>query len=208
MTLNTLNLEPTFTLTTCPYCAVQCSFEIEHATQADGREALLGLRSTPRCPVAHGSVCKKGLAALEEPNHLERLLSPLVRKNGKLLPVTWSEALERVTQIITSVQTHFGRDAFGVFGGGSLTNEKVYLLGKFARVALRTANIDYNGRFCMSTAGAAMRQTYGLDRGLPFPLESRPQIYRLPRRRWLSFGNSSNRHFTTAVRTIRVSATC
>ena len=166
-----LNLEPTFTLTTCPYCAVQCSFEIEHATQEDGREALLGLRSTLRCPVAHGSVCKKGLAALEEPNHQERLLLPLVRKNGKLVPATWNEALEHVTKIITSVQKNFGRDAFGVFGGGSLTNEKVYLLGKFARVALRTANIDYNGRFCMSTAGAAMRQTYGLDRGLPFPLE-------------------------------------
>jgi assimilatory nitrate reductase catalytic subunit len=166
-----LNLEPTFTLTTCPYCAVQCSFEIEHATQPDGREALIGLRSTPRCPVAHGSVCKKGLAALEEPNHPERLLSPLVRKNGKLVPASWNAALERVTNIITSVQQNFGRDAFAVFGGGSLTNEKVYLLGKFARVALRTANIDYNGRFCMSTAGAAMRQTYGLDRGLPFPLE-------------------------------------
>jgi assimilatory nitrate reductase catalytic subunit len=172
MTLNsTLNLEPSITLTTCPYCAVQCSFEIEHATQPDGREALLGLRSTQRCPVAHGSVCKKGLAALEEPNHPERLLSPLVRKNGKLVPVSWEEALERVTNIISSVQKNFGRDAFGVFGGGSLTNEKVYLLGKFARVALRTANIDYNGRFCMSTAGAAMRQIYGLDRGLPFPLE-------------------------------------
>ncbi len=172
MTLNsTLNLEPSITLTTCPYCAVQCSFEIEHATQADGREALLGLRSTPRCPVAHGSVCKKGLAALEEPNHPERLLSPLVRKNGKLVPASWNEALERITRLVNGVQSKYGRDAFGVFGGGSLTNEKVYLLGKFARVALRTANIDYNGRFCMSTAGAAMRQTYGLDRGLPFPLE-------------------------------------
>ena len=165
------NLEPSITLTTCPYCAVQCSFEIEHATQADGRETLLGLRSTSRCPVAHGSVCKKGLAALEEPYHPERLLSPLVRKNGKLVPASWADALERVTQIITSVQTNFGRDTFAVFGGGSLTNEKTYLLGKFARVALKTANIDYNGRFCMSTAAAAMRQTYGLDRGLPFPLE-------------------------------------
>jgi assimilatory nitrate reductase catalytic subunit len=165
------HLEPSITLTTCPYCAVQCSFEIEHATQPDGREALLGLRSTPRCPVAHGSVCKKGLAALEEPNHPERLLSPLVRQNGKLVPTTWIEALERVARLINGVQSKYGRDAFAVFGGGSLTNEKTYLLGKFARVALRTANIDYNGRFCMSSAAAAMCQTYGLDRGLPFPLE-------------------------------------
>ena len=55
-----------------------------------------------------------------------------------------------------------------------MTNEKAYLLGKFARVALRTSNIDYNGRFCMSSAAAAATRAFGLDRGLPFPLEDIP----------------------------------
>src|SRR5207244_7369924 len=63
-----------------------------------------------------------------------------------------------------------GRDAVGIFGGGGLTNEKAYLLGKFARVALGTSRIDYNGRFCMSSAAAAGNRAFGLDRGLPFPL--------------------------------------
>ena len=59
-----------------------------------------------------------------------------------------------------------------MFGGGSLTNEKAYLMGKFARVALRTTpNIDYNGRFCMSSAAAASIRAFGIDRGLPFPVE-------------------------------------
>ena len=58
-----------------------------------------------------------------------------------------------------------------MFGGGSLTNEKSYLLGKFARVALGTANIDYNGCFCMSSAAAASIKAFGIDRGLPFPVE-------------------------------------
>src|SRR6266545_665428 len=57
-----------------------------------------------------------------------------------------------------------------VFGGGGLTNEKCYLLGKFARVALRTSQIDYNGRFCMSSAAAAGLRAFGLDRGMPFPV--------------------------------------
>jgi len=57
-----------------------------------------------------------------------------------------------------------------VFGGGGLTNEKAYMLGKFARVALRTSPIDYNGRFCMSSAATASQQAFGLDRGMPFPL--------------------------------------
>ncbi|BFO21281.1 hypothetical protein SHKM778_76690 [Streptomyces sp. KM77-8] len=58
-----------------------------------------------------------------------------------------------------------------MFGGGGLTNEKAYALGKFARVALGTSQIDYNGRFCMSSAAAAGNLAFGLDRGLPFPLE-------------------------------------
>ena len=57
-----------------------------------------------------------------------------------------------------------------VFGSGALTNEKAYALGKFARVALGTSQIDYNGRFCMSSAAAAGNRAFGLDRGLPFPV--------------------------------------
>ncbi|HET8779853.1 MAG TPA: molybdopterin oxidoreductase family protein, partial [Agromyces sp.] len=64
-----------------------------------------------------------------------------------------------------------GADAIGVFGGGGLTNEKAYLLGKFARLAVGTSRIDYNGRYCMSSAAAAGTRAFGLDRGLPFPLE-------------------------------------
>jgi assimilatory nitrate reductase catalytic subunit len=59
-------------------------------------------------------------------------------------------------------------------GGGGLTNEKAYLLGKFARVALRTSQIDYNGRFCMASAAAASIKAFGIDRGLPFPLADIP----------------------------------
>lgn len=57
-----------------------------------------------------------------------------------------------------------------MFGGGGLTNEKAYALGKFARTVLRTANIDYNGRFCMASAAAGANRAFGADRGLPFPL--------------------------------------
>src|SRR5439155_3078030 len=68
------------------------------------------------------------------------------------------------------IQDRYGNDAVAVFGGGGLTNEKAYALGKFARVVLRTRNIDYNGRFCMSSAAAAGNRAFGVDRGLPFPL--------------------------------------
>jgi assimilatory nitrate reductase catalytic subunit len=80
------------------------------------------------------------------------------------------ECLDRIASGIRETQQRYGRDAVGVFGGGGLTNEKAYLLGKFARVALRTSQIDYNGRFCMSSAAAAGIKAFGIDRGLPFPL--------------------------------------
>ena len=69
-----------------------------------------------------------------------------------------------------SSQAEHGPDAVAVFGGGGLTNEKAYQLGKFARVALGTSQIDYNGRWCMSSAASAGNQAFGIDRGLPFPL--------------------------------------
>jgi assimilatory nitrate reductase catalytic subunit len=52
----------------------------------------------------------------------------------------------------------------GIFGGASLTNEKAYLVGKFARVALKTSNVDYNGRLCMVSAAAASKKVLGIDR--------------------------------------------
>ena len=79
----------------------------------------------------------------------------MLRDGGQLRPVSWEVALDRAAREITTVQERYGRDAVGVFGGGGLTNEKAYTLGKFARVGLRTAMIDYNGRFCMSSAAAA-----------------------------------------------------
>jgi len=128
-----------------------------------------------RFPVNEGGLCLKGWTAAETIRHPERLLSPLVRSAGGALdPASWQDAIDRIATAIHATQAAYGRDAVGVFGGGSLTNEKAYLLGKFARVALGTSNIDYNGRFCMSSAAAGASKALGLDRGLPFPLEDIP----------------------------------
>lgn len=127
-------------------------------------------------PVNQGALCIKGWTSAATLSHPERLLVPLARDNvgGPLVPVSWDDALMRVAIGLHEAQVKYGHDAAGIFGGGSLTNEKAYLLGKFARVALGTSNIDYNGRFCMSSAAAAGNKAFGLDRGLPFPLSDIP----------------------------------
>jgi assimilatory nitrate reductase catalytic subunit len=123
-------------------------------------------------PTNRGGLCQKGWTAAELLDHADRLRTPLIRdrRDAPLRATTWEEALDRIVAAIGHAQQQYGKDAVGVFGGGSLTNEKAYLLGKFARVALRTSQIDYNGRFCMSSAAAASLKAFGLDRGLPFPL--------------------------------------
>ncbi|WP_443020274.1 molybdopterin oxidoreductase family protein [Sinomonas cyclohexanicum] len=122
-------------------------------------------------PTNRGGLCRKGWTAAELLAHPERVTSPLMRTDdGELVAVDWDVALARVAAEVRRVQAAHGKDAVGVFGGGGLTNEKAYLLGKFARVALGTSRIDYNGRFCMSSAAAAANRAFGIDRGLPFPL--------------------------------------
>jgi len=132
------------------------------------------LTVTPRAdfPTNRGGLCQKGWTSTELLTHPDRLTTPLVRdtKEGELRPATWEQALERIATGIERTQQRYGRDGVGVFGGGGLTNEKAYLLGKFARVALRTSQIDYNGRFCMSSGAAAGIKAFGVDRGLPFPM--------------------------------------
>ncbi|SCG55174.1 molybdopterin oxidoreductase family protein [Micromonospora coxensis] len=150
--------------THCPYCALQCGMVLR--AEGDRVEVL------PRqFPTNRGGLCQKGWTAAELLDHPERLTTPLLRDaSGELRPATWDAALDRVAAGIRAVQSGHGRDAVAVFGGGGLTNEKAYALGKFARVALRTRHIDYNGRWCMSSAAAAGIRAFGVDRGLPFPL--------------------------------------
>ena len=159
----------TLVSTHCPYCALQCGMDLV----CDGDR--VGIEGNKKFPVNEGGLCVKGWSAAATLRHPDRLLSPLIRnEQGTLEPVTWDMAIDRIATAIRSTQQSHGRDAVGVFGGGSLTNEKAYLLGKFARIALGTSNVDYNGRFCMSSAAAGASKALGIDRGLPFPLEDIP----------------------------------
>lgn len=126
-------------------------------------------------PVNRGGLCAKGFTAADLLDHTDRLLTPLVRKEpgnreSPLREASWEEAYDRIVTAIRDSQERFGPDSVGCFGGGGLTNEKAYALGKFVRVALRSSAIDYNGRFCMSSAATAANRSLGIDRGLPFPL--------------------------------------
>lgn len=153
------------TETHCPYCSLQCGMRLT------GRRTL-EVQPWEEFPVNEGGLCRKGWTSTGLLGHRERLTKPLLRDRatGELRPVAWEEALDYVAERLATIQLESGADAVGVFGGGGLTNEKAYSLGKFARVALGTSQIDYNGRWCMSSAASAGTRAFGVDRGLPFPL--------------------------------------
>ncbi|WP_171112257.1 MULTISPECIES: molybdopterin oxidoreductase family protein [Streptomyces] len=163
-------METSATPTHCPYCALQCGMNLTPAP-----DGTVEVTERADFPVNRGALCGKGRTAPAVLASGVRLTSPLVREGGALVPATWDEALDRIAEGLSSIRSAHGPDALGVFGGGGLTNEKAYTLGKFARVVLGTSQIDYNGRFCMSSAAAAGIKAFGLDRGLPFPLEDIPK---------------------------------
>ncbi|MEU0377544.1 molybdopterin oxidoreductase family protein [Streptomyces cyaneofuscatus] len=163
----------TETPTHCPYCALQCGMSLRPVAGPEVAEVV----ERTGFPVNRGALCGKGRSAPAVLRQGVRLTSPLVRRRpgGELEEAGWDEALGRIAGGLGGVRAAHGADAVGVFGGGGLTNEKAYALGKFARVVLGTSQIDYNGRFCMSSAAAAHQRAFGLDRGLPFPLEDIPR---------------------------------
>ncbi|MFI6578598.1 molybdopterin oxidoreductase family protein [Nocardiopsis sp. NPDC050513] len=154
------------TTTHCPYCALQCAMHLD--TGPDGR-----LTARPAAfPTNRGGLCRKGWTSTEVLTVPDRLTRPLMRKDrdSDLTEVDWDTALDFVAARLSALRAESGPDAVAVFGSGGLTNEKSYTLGKFARLALGTSQIDYNGRFCMSSAAAGGNKAFGLDRGMPFPL--------------------------------------
>jgi assimilatory nitrate reductase catalytic subunit len=154
--------------THCPYCAFQCGMEL---TTLRSNPTELRVAADPDFPVNRGQMCIKGFTSAALLDHPERIRQPLLRQSsGRLTPVSWSSALDFIAERLLALQEAHGQQAVGVFGSGALTNEKAYLLGKLARVALRTPNIDYNGRYCMSSAAAGQNRAFGIDRGLPFPV--------------------------------------
>ncbi|PYZ94789.1 nitrite reductase [Salipaludibacillus keqinensis] len=158
--------------TQCPYCSVQCTMDLIEDTVLTNKR----FKSKPNknSPTSGGRMCIKGANAHQHVYNDERITRPLLKIDGEFVPVPWELASEYIAKQFQSIQHSYGNDAVGVYGGGSLTNEVTYLLGKFARVALKTKHIDYNGRFCMSAAAAASNAAFGIDRGLSNSLQDIP----------------------------------
>jgi assimilatory nitrate reductase catalytic subunit len=148
--------------THCCFCGQQCSLYLK---VKDNR--VVGFEPDYDFPFNEGKLCPKGVKRYLQGSHPDRLLEPLERDETAptgFREVSWDHALDRTVSEIQRIQARYGKDAFAMLSGVSLSNEKSYLIGKFARLALGTANLDYNGRLCMVSAGAANMKALGIDR--------------------------------------------
>lgn len=148
--------------THCCFCGQQCGIQLKVS-----HNEVIGFEPWEDFPFNRGMLCPKGVKRYLQASHQDRLLTALSRDPSQpsgFRSVPYAEAIATVAREIARLQTEHGDASIGLLGGASLTTEKTYLLGKFARVCLKTPYIDYNGRLCMVSAGAANKKAFGVDR--------------------------------------------
>ncbi len=148
--------------THCCFCGQQCGVQLKVRDNE-----VIGFEPWEEFPFNRGMLCPKGVKRYLQGSHPDRLLTALRREPnspGGFAQMRYADAIAKVASEIGRIQSTYGNSAIGVLSGASLTTEKTYLMGKFARVCLRTPYIDYNGRLCMVSAGAANKKAFGIDR--------------------------------------------
>jgi len=129
--------------TVCTHCGDGCKTTLGVRSVNDGTEIVRG-DNRDKSGMNGDFLCNKGRYAFDFANNIERLTSPLVRKNGKLTPVGWDEALKFAATKLRELRDTRGSQTLGVIGSNRTTNEENYLLQKFARTVLGTNNIDHH----------------------------------------------------------------
>ena len=135
--------EMTHVATVCTHCGDGCKTTLGVRRGDTGMEIVRG-DNRDKSGINNDFLCIKGRYAFDFAHNEERLTTPLIRKDGKLTPATWEEAFELIGRRFREIRDRDGGRAIGVIGSTRTTNEENYLLSKFARVVLKTNNIDHH----------------------------------------------------------------
>jgi NADH-quinone oxidoreductase subunit G len=142
--------------TICTHCGDGCKTTLGVRRSDTGMEIVRG-DNRDKSGTNGDFLCIKGRYAFDFANHEERLTRPLIRRDGKLIPATWEEAFALIGKKFAEVRDRDGGGAIGVIGSNRTTNEEDYLLSKFARVVLKTNNVDHHRTADFPALAAALR---------------------------------------------------
>lgn len=142
--------------TICSYCGVGCNLEV-----AVKNDEILSISAPNNAEVNAGHTCLKGRYAWRFYKHPDRLRSPLLRKNGELVEVSWQEAYEFIASRLQAIKAGSGADAIAGISSARCTNEENYLMQKMMRAVIGTNNIDCCARVCHSPTAHGMQQAFG-----------------------------------------------
>jgi NADH-quinone oxidoreductase subunit G len=131
--------EMTYVANPCAHCSNGCK-----TTLSVRNNEILRANNRDHSGINGEFLCGKGRFGFDFTNHAERIRQPLLRRNGKLAPASWEDALEEIARRLKQVRDAHGPVAIGVIGSNHTTNEENYLLNRFARATLGTNNLDHH----------------------------------------------------------------
>ncbi|MDA8090154.1 MAG: molybdopterin-dependent oxidoreductase [Nitrospiraceae bacterium] len=143
----------------CPYCSVGCTSVL---SLRDGR--IMRARGKDGVGINKGDLCPRGRFGFDFIESEHRLSTPLIKKNGKLEPASWQEALEFVAGRLSQIKEAHGAEAIGALGSERCSVEDNFMLKKFVNQVLGSKNVDSRSRFGYSKQVEALKKAFGIDR--------------------------------------------
>jgi ferredoxin-nitrate reductase len=142
----------------CVLCSNGCGLDIG---VKDGK--IVGVRGREVDRVNRGRLGPKGLHAWEANNSPDRLTTPYIRRNGKLEPASWEEAMRLIVDTSKNLIDKHTSGSIGFYNSGQLFLEEYYTLALMTKAGLGTNHVDGNTRLCTSTASWALKLSFGTD---------------------------------------------
>ncbi|MUL03415.1 formate dehydrogenase subunit alpha [Aliivibrio fischeri] len=144
--------------TICTYCGVGCKLTMMVDESTNKIKYVQGAKSSP---VNEGMLCVKGRFGFDFVSSDERLKTPLIRKNGELVPASWEEAITLVADKFSTIKSQHGGNALAGFSSAKTTNEDNYAFQKLVRREFETNNLDHCARLCHSTTVTGLEASIG-----------------------------------------------
>ncbi len=142
--------------TICPFCGCGCTLTLG---MQEGK--LLRSRAKEDSGRSSGNLCGRGRFGFDYIYSENRLKTPLIRKDGELVPATWDEALTHISDSLKYVIKSYGKEAVGAIGSHRCTNEDNYMLRKFMVNVVGSYNIDSSAAFGYAKVRKALDTVFG-----------------------------------------------